>query len=140
MASFNLTHVVGSIALYHSHLNCDFSVPRRANFSPSPNDRICSWHFTRGVEFGPTRFPWNVDKVMKQDLQTTRTPRSKRTSTDTSHRDVRQAAGQSGESQLLAAENVLLREDLKRLEVADRYRAARMTFSQISHSDALVNY
>ncbi|XP_043219103.1 uncharacterized protein LOC122380206 [Amphibalanus amphitrite] len=90
--------------------------------------------------------------MLELDLQPSRTPKSKQvsadvtcrpleeTSTDITHRGAGRVTAKGGESQLLAAENQLLREEVNRLAAADRYKAARLTFSQISESDALVNY
>ncbi|XP_046577517.1 uncharacterized protein LOC124285349 [Haliotis rubra] len=34
---------------------------QRDDFDPTPNTRVCSWHFPHGKEKGPSRFHWTED-------------------------------------------------------------------------------
>ncbi|XP_046375958.2 uncharacterized protein LOC124148745 [Haliotis rufescens] len=40
---------------------------QRDDFDPTPNTRVCSWHFPHGKERGPSRFHWTENLKEGQD-------------------------------------------------------------------------
>ena len=121
---------------------------RRENFTPTEDTRICSWHFPGGKAGGPVRFSWNENKSTDFLQTSTRCRKSTRDTNQTTtriqpdgDRKVENLGPSSIHSEaMLAAENELLRQHIKRVEAAAAYQKEIFCYSQISHSDQLVTY
>uniref|UniRef100_A0A3Q0SQK6 THAP-type domain-containing protein n=1 Tax=Amphilophus citrinellus TaxID=61819 RepID=A0A3Q0SQK6_AMPCI len=124
---------------------------RRENFTPNCNSRVCSWHFPKGKDAGPTRFAWNEGKpsqfpdnhknVHKQKKALV--PASVKTEKSDEHvagNADTQTATASTSLLLLQIENDMLREENEKLKKQLEKQKQTFSFSQISDNPERVHY
>ncbi|XP_063045654.1 uncharacterized protein LOC134467494 [Engraulis encrasicolus] len=115
---------------------------RRDNFTPTPNTRICGWHFPNGKAAGPTRFAWNEGKAFQSIEQPSK--RLKTLPVTEEEEDEAEAGSCHLEVQrsteLLQMENAQLKEENLRLHAQLQNHKQTFSFDQISSVPRKVIY